>query len=140
MSQAPACSRCGQHRDAAIHLPLFKDPWGHVYSEARVKAKFHMIREEDNYSDANDEKDYDPERVKAYRAGQWHFIGIRAKAVIDVIRQGYTTQYEFESAGLWGIESDSDESYLQEVFREECHQLKSDIEAIATGPIEWEDK
>jgi hypothetical protein len=64
-------------------------------------------------------------------------IGIRAKATIEIRRPGHVTLYEMTSPGLWGIENDSDEAYLTEVFQDEKNTLKHDIEAIMSGPIEW---
>lgn len=74
-------------------------------------------------------------RIEAYKRGDWHMIGIRAVATIWVQRYlpNYRTQHTMESAGLWGIESDSEESYLQSVYKEECSQLQADIEAMKTA-------
>lgn len=72
----------------------------------------------------------DRERLEAYRRGDWHFLGIRARAHIAITRDRYTTHYTLESPGLWGIESDSGEDYLKSVFAEECDILKGDIEAL----------
>jgi hypothetical protein len=77
------------------------------------------------------------ERLKAYYRGDWHMIGIRAKAIIWIERKGYRTNYELESPGLWGIEYDSSEEYLREVFEQECDQLRQDIEAIRSAAIEY---
>ena len=72
----------------------------------------------------------DAERLAAYYKGEWHFIGIRAVATIKVAHVCSTTSYQIKSAGLWGIESDSGEGYLNEVYQEECEQLRADIEAM----------
>ena len=58
--------------------------------------------------------DYD--RMERLNAGDWAFIGIDAKAEVVI---GNVCQ-TLHSGGLWGIESDSEESYLQE---EESNQL-----------------
>jgi hypothetical protein len=71
-----------------------------------------------------------PARIAAYKRGDWHFIGVRAVAIIWIQRDKYRTNYTLESPGCYGIESDSDESYLKEVFAEECDTLRSDIEAM----------
>lgn len=72
----------------------------------------------------------DRARVEAYDRGEWHFIGVRARAHVEVRRGKNITCYTIDSAGLWGIESDSDDSYLEEVFREEAAQLEADIKAL----------
>ncbi len=52
----------------------------------------------------------DAERLEDY-GRSWSMIGIDARAIVYIrgVRQ------EITSGGLWGIESDSDESYLREV-------------------------
>lgn len=75
----------------------------------------------------------DAERLAAYRKGDWHMIGIRAVATIWVQRDSYRTNYEITSPGLWGIESDSEESYLQSVYKEECSILQTDIAAMGAA-------
>lgn len=81
----------------------------------------------------------DKARLAAFNRGEWHMLGIRAVAKIEIHRPGYIVHYELESPGLWGIESDSEERYFDEVFREECETLKRDIQAIVAGPITWPD-
>jgi hypothetical protein len=82
-----------------------------------------------------DYREQDQERLDAWRAGEWRFIGIAARAVVTVIRDGIGTVLEFDSPGLWGVESDSGEEYLAEVFAEECEQLKACIAALA-NPVD----
>lgn len=71
-----------------------------------------------------------PARIAAFKRGDWHMIGIRAKATIIIRRENYATHYELESPGLWGVESDSGEEYLKSVFDDECDILRADIEAL----------
>jgi hypothetical protein len=72
----------------------------------------------------------DGERLAAFHRGDWNMIGLRAKATIWIERPGYRTNYTLESPGIWGVESDSGEDYLAELFAEECATLKADIEAM----------
>ncbi len=72
----------------------------------------------------NARKDY--ERMEAYNASEWSFIGIRAVAHI-VIRHPSSDLWisqTITSGGLWGIESDSDESYLRSVEKEQLGELR----------------
>ena len=70
-------------------------------------------------------------RLAAFHAGDWGMIGIRAKATIVVRHSnGNSTSYTLTSAGLWGIESDSPESYLADIYAEQCEELKIDIKAM----------
>lgn len=66
----------------------------------------------------NARKDY--ARMEAYNREEWGFIGIQARAeiVLDGVCQTIT------SGGLWGIESDSEESHFQEVEHEELTSLR----------------
>lgn len=59
-------------------------------------------------------------RMESLNAGNWCFLGIRAQAEIVA---GNVCQ-KITSGGLWGIESDSDESYLKEVESEELSELR----------------
>ena len=88
---------------------------------------------EQDYKDVVDEaerekyKAQDAERLAAYNRGEWHMIGIRAKAIVWVERVNYRTIYELESPDLWGIESDSGEEHLRDTFDNECDMLREDI-------------
>lgn len=63
------------------------------------------------------QQDYN--RLEAYNRGEWCMIGIWAEVrvyiagVMQIIRSG----------GLWGIESDSEESYSEQVYAEQCDEL-----------------
>ena len=61
------------------------------------------------------------DRLAQYNNGDFGYIGIRAEAeiVIDSVIQ------RISSGGLWGTESDSDESYLKEIEQEELSALRS---------------
>lgn len=54
------------------------------------------------------------------------FIGVCAHLDIVVNR----TIHTFQSGGLWGIESDSGEDYLQAVFQEEKSTLIDDLQTM----------
>lgn len=58
--------------------------------------------------------------MESYNNDDWQYIGVKAQAeiVIDEVCQKIT------SGGLWGIESDSEESYLKEVESEEMAELR----------------
>ena len=68
----------------------------------------------------------DKARLEEYNQGYWSMIGIRAKAVITI----NGTLETIESAGLWGIESDSDPSYLEEIGKEEKSELGEMLKEI----------
>ncbi len=78
-------------------------------------------------------QDYD--RAKDY--GQsWWFMGVKAEAQISIPDGGRTaygqtrTIQRIASGGLWGIESDSEDSYFTEIEDEELSQLKDQLHAL----------
>jgi hypothetical protein len=84
----------------------------------------------------------DEDRLAAWRIGEWHFVGIRARAKID-IPYGSNPQCwitaELLSPGLWGIESDSGDAYLQEVSREERNILIEMLASLQTYDLAAKD-
>lgn len=81
-------------------------------------------------------REEDEARLADWNGGDWDYIGIQAKAVILVVESGTGTTYEITSAGLWGIESDSGEEYLNKVFAGECETLKRHIPMMAGAKFE----
>ena len=65
----------------------------------------------------------DYQRMEAYNNGDWQYLGIRVKAEIQI---GDTCQ-NISSGGLWGVESDSEDSYLKEVEQEELSSLRQTL-------------
>lgn len=66
------------------------------------------------------------EKRLATYGDDWHMIGVRAVAIIDVqgIRQ------EISSPGLWGIESDSGLDYILSVWRDELSTLADMLDEL----------
>jgi hypothetical protein len=54
-------------------------------------------------------------------------VGVVAHATVQL--RGYLTQ-QVRSGGLWGIESDSDGSYLAEVAKDELAELRKELHAM----------
>lgn len=70
----------------------------------------------------------DFERMESFAKGDWHFVGIRAEAEVLSSRNGKEWLINrLSSGGLWGIESDSEASYFDEVKREEIQELKATL-------------
>jgi len=67
------------------------------------------------------------DRRQQWLDGQFHFIGIYSKAIVQLSDSLMQT---IKSGGLWGIESDSSRDYLKEIEREEINQLTKELEAI----------
>jgi hypothetical protein len=69
----------------------------------------------------------DWERMEALNRGDWAFIGIKAEA--QVVLSGDVVQ-TITSGGLWGIESNSSEEYLQEVRQEQLAELSEQLKSL----------
>lgn len=77
----------------------------------------------------NARKDY--ARMEALQRGEFCFIGVRADAELNIPsdKLAFVAQ-EITSGGLWGIESDSDASYLKEIEDEELSELRGQLRAL----------
>jgi hypothetical protein len=72
----------------------------------------------------------DYERMESLNAGHWSYMGIRAEAEIILDPFGIATVQRISSGGLWGIESDSDASYITDVENDELSDLRHELHAI----------
>lgn len=72
----------------------------------------------------------DWKRMEALSEGEWHYIGIIAKAVI---RTGSGTMQTIRSGGLWGMESDADEDWLNEAAIEQVEELRKELKSLGFG-------
>jgi len=63
------------------------------------------------------------DRLQQYRQGHFDYVGLRAAVELPIPYGADRILVKVESPGLWGVESDSDEDYLDSVFREECDTL-----------------
>ena len=102
----------------------------------------------ETYDPVADPRDYlfqDPDyraedeaRLKAWLDGEWHFVGIRARAGIKIPHGSNPDCWisaELLSPGLWGIESDSSEAYFGEVYRDERDTLIAMLASLKTCAI-----
>ena len=63
------------------------------------------------------------DRLEELRQGAFDFIGVRAAVELPIPYGKDRILSRIESPGLWGIESDSGEDYLETVFQEESNIL-----------------
>lgn len=73
----------------------------------------------------------DADRLRRY-GNDWYMLGIRASVVLE-IPYGNDKTYilqKITSPGLWGIESNSDESYKDETYQGECNILADMLETM----------
>ena len=72
----------------------------------------------------------DFERMAALNNGDWYYIGIRAEAEVGISTNGKEWKLDrLISRGLWGIESDSEESFFKEVESDELNDLRETLSA-----------
>ncbi len=67
--------------------------------------------------------DQDAKRLEAYEADEWRCYGIIATAYVAGVEMG--------ESSLWGIESDSDPAYFDEVAQERAEEAAAEAEAQA---------
>lgn len=92
-----------------------------------------------SYLDPDADPDYaaqNAERLAAYRAGAWHCVGIKARATFLVGLSEPAVIQTVESPGLWGIESDNDSSYLDDLFHEEAQILRDILVQLNVSVID----
>lgn len=70
-------------------------------------------------------QDYD--RMEALNRGEWHYIGIIAKAEVQLT--GDLVQV-LRSGGLWGVESDANAEHTKQIEAEELSNLRHELEAV----------
>jgi hypothetical protein len=79
----------------------------------------------------------DKERLDAYNKGIWKMIGIKAVATIHIPIDGNTVKIQnIDSGGLFGIESDSDDGYIQEIGMEQIAEIKNYLRILCVDGIE----
>lgn len=76
----------------------------------------------------NAEQDYN--RMEAYKAGQWHMIGIIAKC--EIVSPAGIVQ-TLRSGWLWSVESDSGKEYLASIEAEQLSELRGELESMGLG-------
>lgn len=126
----PECD-CGGHNVSSREYRYFNPSFNYVDKSGKPV-------------DGNTPKDIrkyvrqDYERMERLNAGDWCYIGIQSEAIIYIPYmtegRGGRTYFKSEpitSGGLWGIESDSEKSYIESVQQEELDNLK--LELLALG-------
>ncbi len=80
------------------------------------------------------------DRHDAYKREEWSLIGCRVEADVTIVE----TPQTLKSAGLWGIESDSEQDELDEIAHREWSQLRDVLKQVgiptAELPLEIERK
>lgn len=79
----------------------------------------------------------DKERLDAYNRGVWEMIGIRAVATIRIPVNDDTVKIQtIDSGGLFGIESDSDDSYIKDIGRCQIDEVKNYLRILCVENVD----
>ena len=82
----------------------------------------------------------DQERLQDFYDGEWHMQGCIAEATVSYPITPLSTAcrlQDFTSGGLWGIESDSDDGYREEVEKEQLAELKEHLEQFGVDTSDF---
>jgi len=84
----------------------------------------------------------DYERLLAFERGDWHFVGVFARATLEV-NVGNVICQTIQSGGVWGTECDSDPDYIEEELGVDQYEELVDILKALGIPEDdipaWED-
>ena len=130
LDEDPDLSYLGEYTDHPVQTTHSYIIDRETYSGSFVeRGQYHFFVAENVENEKEAIQNYD--RMESYNNQQWCCIGIKAKAEIlipdgsgDYVRQTIT------SGGLWGIESDSDKSYLEQVENEELDNLRLELKVL----------
>lgn len=74
------------------------------------------------------------ERLRQSEDGIFSFIGVRASCTvhIGIGQKGHTISQRIDSPGVWNVESDSNDSHIQELFENERSILLAMLDAMGS--------
>jgi len=108
---------CGERGDAARgEFRYFNGCVENYKGESPEKIREYVLR--------------DYERMERLNRGDWCYLGMRAEAEILLPSGDASIIQEITSGGLWGVESDSDASYLNEIEAAELSYLREQLRAV----------
>lgn len=116
----------------------------HTYEDADADNSW-LDADSGRYSDVSDADERaryeaeDAERLANY-GETWYCVGLRAVAHVEFVHGEHTSQVGplLESAGLWGIESDSGADYFLSVWGEQFDELAEQLSALGFSDEEIE--
>ncbi|MBN8691228.1 MAG: hypothetical protein J0L72_10655 [Armatimonadetes bacterium] len=118
-------------RSAEDHFGVDGSAWSHVSNadKARVAEQFGSI-----WNACEHYAREDSERLQDFRAHNWWFESCRAEAEVRYeTGDGCFRTERLTSAGLYGIESDSDQAYRRSVEQDELADLSSHLERFGVA-------
>lgn len=95
---------------------------------------------EQDYADVEDADERakyqaeDKKRLAAFNRGDWYMTGISvvAEVLVPIGGNSFTT-FTLASAGLWGVESDAEESYIAEIAAQEKAELIGSMKTMGAA-------
>jgi len=77
-------------------------------------------------------------RMIDYNNNHWWMIGIKAEAEIATGTKGWQLLNTIKSGGLWGIETDCDDSHIKEIENEQLDELKDVLRKLGFSKLQIE--
>ena|GEM_PF-2245781 len=140
-SPRDGCTPAKTERHSAYKMGSTRRPRVVEAAPRRAPAKLEEIRvvvEHDPDPDVSylEQEDFE-ERLAAFQAGEFSFVGVHAEA--DVVIEGVVQT--LTSGGLWGIESnsvenESGEEYLREIVVQEYEELRKILKTVGVPTSE----
>lgn len=90
-----------------------------------------VLSDDDPDTSYLDQEEFE-DRREEYDRGDYFFVGVRAEA--EVVIAGVLQT--FTSGGLWGVESDSGDEYIQEIAGEEYAELRKILTSVGVATSE----
>jgi hypothetical protein len=109
----------------AAGVPEFEEERSGIRRAVIESIEVRRVVDEDPDTSYLEQEDW-ADRLEEYRNGGFYFEGVVAVATLKVptSQGGWIHTGEISSPGLWGIESDSGESYFEEIGKEQVDELR----------------
>ena len=103
----------------------------HVFKELDLDADVSELTDPSRYagclpSEIEDYMQQDTERIADYNKGNWYMVGVICEISIKT-KTNWAIDPVVARSSVWGIESDSDESYFLTVAEEQIEEAKHDL-------------
>jgi hypothetical protein len=79
-------------------------------------------------------------RMEAFQRGSWYYLCLNAEAIVSYPWGDGRRICHFRSAGLWGIESDTDDDEMASIIQEELADLHDQLEVFGVDVSDFAEK
>lgn len=73
-----------------------------------------------------DDTKQDKDRLEDYDRGDWYMVGVCCDVSVKT-KTNWAVDPVVARSSVWGVESDSDQSYFLELAEEQIHEAKADL-------------